>query len=214
MTSEGSPLGRNAIGKIDRCECCGNRAELHSINGDPRKVCGDCAEAIIHGLKEKKRGPYEVLPEAPTQPSIAGGSLSFTPVTKPAPVEVFETEEALEREAYLSSILAHITPKQVEKIIKDLYRKKVFQADFAKVVRNHRWFSLMDLRRIALEINSNVPKTNDGQEVPESISVLEEPEEVREVIEEYPLQDETNHDSMTFAEDNQMREEGTDEPNT
>lgn len=111
------------------CDICRNRAELAPYS-DGRQICGDCMEAMLAG--EARRG-----------------------LTQPEPAPLDPPPPSSEREAYLATI-NKATPVQINKIVRRLVRERVFHVEFDQIVRNERWFSLMDLRRIALEVDSRL----------------------------------------------------------
>ena len=121
---------------ISECQICRNRAELAPYR-DGRMICGDCKDAMLAG--EARRG----IPPAEVQPDYVPENVQSPP------------PPAGERESYLRT-LRRATPEIIDRIIRRLVRERVFHVEFDHVVRNERWFSLMDLRKISLEVEASL----------------------------------------------------------
>lgn len=129
---------------LGTCDVCRNRAELTEFKSDGRRLCGDCTLVMNSGAFVKKG---EQRPKV--QERVA---------------EEFSSDD-LERETYLEIIKNKANDEWVNKLIKEIISKKILKYDWFRVIQQHRWFSVLDLRRFALDLD---PKFE--------ASVVEEPE--------------------------------------
>lgn len=148
MFAENQPLwagSKRSTGAIGTCQVCMNKAELHNLVDDDRNMCEDCAKAIFTGRQQKKEynGQVDIKPacNSPTMQAVL--SLS-------------ERDE--EKELYLYTIRGKVSKEQVNQVVLELVDKQVFHYDFSRILENPRWFSLMDLRRLALLVDPNFEK--------------------------------------------------------
>lgn len=129
---------------IDNCQVCKNRSELKTFEPDGRQVCGECLEALIFGNARKRAEIAE-----PEQQVIYGVGnktrLTVAPQTRDP-----------ERQEYLDVILRKADPSWVQKFIKEVVAKKILRYDWQTVIGQERWFSLLDLRRMAIELEPNI----------------------------------------------------------
>jgi hypothetical protein len=133
---ENAPLfagSKMTTGPIGICQICQNKAELHGIPNDERNMCEECAEVMLAG-RNKKQEMVQATPRPVFQ------SVQQVPMSD---------EKAL----YLYTIRSKIKTEQIGAAIEELIDKKVFEYDFMRIIENERWFSLMDLRRLALKVD-------------------------------------------------------------
>ena len=138
---------------IGPCAQCGNKAEIKTYPGfNPQAVCENCQrdnerleEKIIEKAGEKKQAQNRV-------------------VTEEMPVYVGD-----ERELYIRTISNKATDEWLKRFIKEVVIKQVLRNDWKTIIRNERWFSLLDLRRFALEVDPDVDKPNP----PDSVHIFE-----------------------------------------
>lgn len=135
-------------GIIDFCSGCKQRAELQG-NG----LCGDCnKEQEFEDNDPRKKLPTRVDPQKYL-------------VKKDNPVQQFEGNiDNNEKSKYLEIILG-ASQSLIDEVVKDIYEKRILHYDFNQVVQNERWFSLMDLRRMALKINPEMEKSETEEGV-------------------------------------------------
>ena len=55
-----------------------------------------------------------------------------------------------EKSKYLDVIRNNATPAFVDKAVREIVKKGILHYDFARIIENDRWFSVMDLRAMAL----------------------------------------------------------------
>ena len=118
---------KKETGGIGPCEICKNRAELCRIPDDARSMCGDCADAMLHGMNKKE--------QAAKQKQVVQTS-SVVPPSE-------------ERASYMETITQNITDDQKKDVISALVEKGVFFYDFDQVIANERWMTVLDLRKLA-----------------------------------------------------------------
>lgn len=134
--------GRPA-GTIGPCAQCHNKAEVAKYPGDnPEQICEKCH--LENMALERKIGEVHGHP-APT----------FAP---PVRYSTAETGGDPERELYLRVISEGATEDWVEDFIKEVLTKNVLKYDWKQIIRSERWFSILDLRRFALDINPDFEK--------------------------------------------------------
>lgn len=140
-------------GPIGFCQVCRNKAELQAIPGDSRSMCGDCAVTLTSGMKRRKVGPYseELLGPKPIAPVA---SWQYQPgVVMPLVNGNDEKRKYLE-------VIRQAEPGFIDKTINEIVSKKILHFDFNRIIENDRWFSVLDLRRMALDVDPDFEKEN------------------------------------------------------
>ena len=175
---EGAAIGtgKKEVGVIGFCMICRNKAELHKVLGDSRDMCGDCAEAITYGMKRRKVGPYSE--------EIVGAKAKVVPTQAVSPNGEQPTDE---KSNYLKIIRDGVSPDMIDTIIQEILVKKILHFDFNRIIENDRWFSVLDLRRMALQVDPDFEKPKPIPPEPEKeyrgpVTVLKphkEPKKVR-----------------------------------
>lgn len=117
---------------LGTCDVCRNRAELTEFKSDGRKLCGDCTLVMNSGSFVKKGEKKHQAQER------------FA--------EEMDSND-LERDTYLEIIKSKATEKWVKNLIKEIIAKKILQYDWFRVIQQSRWFSVLDLRRFALDLD-------------------------------------------------------------
>lgn len=137
------PGSKMETGIIDYCPDCKQRTELMRTG-----ICENCQkEKDWEDQDPRKKLPPRVDP-APylkkNQPVCAPGEPTMSP----------------EKERYLTVIREGMTTQMVDEIVKDIYEKRILHYDFNQIINNDRWFSLMDLRRMALKVDPNFERVD------------------------------------------------------
>ena len=136
---------------IDNCQICRQRSELQPL-GDGRAVCGDCFTVMKNGATKVSEAASEGAefsrPESRPQQSFQSQPVFSQP----------EDPDLEERNFYLSLVQEEATDEWVNKFIKEVVSRKILKYDWKKVLENKRWFSTLDLRRFALEVNPDFEK--------------------------------------------------------
>lgn len=118
---------------IGHCPACGQRAEI--INSRFGRICDSCAQ---------REEQLEAQHQGGNTRSSSGLVVHRQPTAAPVSVD--------ERTKYLEVIRGASKP-MVDRIVARLVRERVFHVEFDRIIENERWFSLMDLRRIALMVD-------------------------------------------------------------
>ena len=154
MSVEGGSLTAG-VAWIGVCQICRNRAELQRFDGF--EACEECCKAMQHGMDKRAQ---EQQPERPS-PAPAVGICTAAPDA----VAVPPAADSDERARYLAQV-KRADAALIDRIIRRLVRERVFHVEFDQVVENSRWFSLMDLRRLALEVEKQecrIPKRRSSK---------------------------------------------------
>ena len=134
------------VGHMGFCSQCRNKAEVHLYEGDnPDPICEDCHRENMKLEKiiaDKERvavaisngQPYPALAQPGTGPTV--------PVT--------------EREKYINCIKEKSTAPWIDNFINEVVEKQILKFDFEMVLRNERWFTVLDLRRHALTLDPHL----------------------------------------------------------
>ena len=134
------------VGHMGFCAQCKNKSEVRLYSGDnPEPICEDCY--MSNQQLEAKIGNKEVLAlqgQNPAQNYISG--------SPPPPTD--------ERSIYLD-VVSKASPEWVNKFISEIVTKQVLQYDWFTIVKNDRWFSILDLRRFALQVNPEFEKPKE-----------------------------------------------------
>lgn len=145
-----SNSGQPMTSKIAICDLCHNRAEI--FDTEKGNICGNCIEE-----PNGRQTPQKDKTPQPVETAF---------YSVPEPVSMSE-----EKKKYLEVIRDHVTEDLKKEVIKEIRRKKLLFYDFMHVVENDRWFSLVDLRRIALKADPDFEKV---KKEPETVTKDEE----------------------------------------
>ena len=151
-------------GIIDFCPGCKQRSELMGN--------GHCAKCNEEQAWEDSDPRKKLPPRVDPAPYLKKNQNSAQAI------ELHE-EVTPEKARYLE-IIRSASPELVDEIVKDIYEKKILHYDFNQIVLNERWFSLMDLRRMALRINPNFEKDLKQEDFEENY--IEEDEKPKKKI--------------------------------
>lgn len=134
-------------GSIANCAQCLNKAEVRIYpNDNPDPICEDCyrdnqkLEQKISDKSEEVRKESQVNHQS-VNPYSQSGS---------------------ERDQYIDTICRMASDEWVRKFTKDI--KRILINDWKTIIRNERWFSLLELRRFALEVNPEMDKPKPVQQ--------------------------------------------------
>ena len=141
---------------IDSCQICRQRAELMLYKPDGRMVCGECrmvmdAGAVLH-VGENQTG----------QPEFYGRSVVSN-------LQPGMTEEEMERQKYIGVIASKANDAWITRLIKEVISKRILKYDWQRVIANPRWFSVLDLRRFALDLDPNFEKRYEEFDEPQGL---------------------------------------------
>lgn len=144
-------------GPLGVCQICQCRSELGQYE-DGRQICEECYQAMSLG-KDRNIAAGKVLPPA------EGGAFPAPTVyesrtTLPSPV--WDSMEVSERSRYIEVIKEKATPEVIKQVITALVSEGTLTHDFHKIIQNERWFSVLDLRKIALKVSPNFEKPPRG----------------------------------------------------
>lgn len=131
--------GSMPAGAIANCAQCLNKAEVRIYpNDNPQPICEDC-------YRDNQKLEHKIIEKA--EASRPEPSYSFNPPP---------SNGGSERDRYIDTITRMASDEWVKKFTKDL--KRVLINDWQTIIRNERWFSLLELRRFALEVDSQFDK--------------------------------------------------------
>ena len=162
MNAESAVNGGGAFkaGPIGNCQVCFNRKELGHYP-DGRAVCEECWEALEFGRRRNiESGKIQVPADldlespAPVTPSIE----------TQVPLSAWTSTDADERSRYLR-IIQSAKREVIEGVIGKLVHSGVLHLDFHKIIQNERWFSIIDLRRIAEQVDPDALCTVQPEKV-------------------------------------------------
>lgn len=131
-------------GEIGICAQCRNKAEIRVYEGwNPEPVCEDCQRDNVNlEKKSQANGGASLLPPLKSSPASS------------VPVDFRGQTSTEERDRYIA-VIAQADPKWVDRFIKEVMAKNVLLYDWKEIIKFDRWFSVLDLRRFALEVNPN-----------------------------------------------------------
>ena len=127
----------SSTGSIGNCAQCMNKAEVRVYpNDNPEPICENCyRENQKLEQKISDKTPQASQPEQWNPPASMGGT---------------------ERDMYIDVISRMASDEWVKKFTKDI--KRVLINDWKTLIRNERWFSLLELRRYALQVDTDMDK--------------------------------------------------------
>ena len=138
-------MGLFGAASIGVCAQCGNKAEVATYPGfNPQAVCENCQkgnEGLEQIIAEK-----QVVRSEPLERNTNGLFQSRS------------ESQGDERELYIRTITNKATDEWLKRFIKEVVVKQVLRNDWKSIIRNERWFSLLDLRRFALDIDPDVDR--------------------------------------------------------
>lgn len=152
-------------GAIGTCAQCRNKAEVAHYPYDPvdnpqpnpDEICESCYKANVE-LEHKITDAGGNRPESHNKPADvpagqAGPGPGVSSIMTPS-VDAF----AAERARYLEVIFAKSNDEFVDKFIDEVVKKSVLKFDWKEIMKSVRWFSVLDLRKFALELDPNFEK--------------------------------------------------------
>lgn len=133
-------MGKFGIGT---CAQCMNKAEVHVYpNDNPQAICENCHN---ENMKLEKK-------------------IQDKTVVKSSESIGYRLEPSNdERDQYIRVICNKASEEWVKSFIKEVVTRKVLTYDWRTIIRNERWFSILDLRRFALEIDPDMDKVEEKQ---------------------------------------------------
>lgn len=142
-------MSKVLTGAIGVCAQCRNKAEVKLYDGwNPEPVCEDCQRENVKLEKvNQDKGGASLLPAL--KPASAAS----------AKLVDFHGTASEEREQYIA-VISQADPKWVEHFIKEVMAKNVLLYDWKEIIKFERWFSILDLRRFALEVNPDFERAS------------------------------------------------------
>lgn len=129
-------------GSIATCAQCLNKAEVRVYpNDNPDPICEDC-------YQDNQKLEHKIATKAEETRSLN------TPLPEAKETALFQSSS--EREKYIDVICRMASDEWVKKFTKDI--KRVLVNDWQTIIRNERWFSLLELRRYALQLSPDMDK--------------------------------------------------------
>ena len=156
LINGGASFKTGALGQCQICQC---RAELGAYE-DGRSICEECFEAMSAG-KQRNIDAGKCIP-------LPGFSaVGFEKETEAAKLQVglqvgWDSISAGERLRYIEVIREKATTEVIKQVISALVSEGTLTHDFHKIIQNERWFSVLDLRKIALRVSPNFEKSPRG----------------------------------------------------
>lgn len=157
--------GRAIKNEIGTCAQCHNKAEIAIYpNDNPDPICESC---YIENQK---------LEEHIQAKSAENGNSAVRIVKEIAPDirDRILTPEG-ERQRYIDIITKGADDKWVDTFIKEVVLKKVLVYDWREIIKTERWFSVLDLRRFALEVDPQMDKPKREYKRRKATKNLKEP---------------------------------------
>lgn len=128
-------MGKFTIG---RCNQCGNQSELKIYpNDNPQAICENCHRDNL---------------------KLEGKILEKKAVVNVVEVSSNNHQVSDERSRYINIIVSKASDQWLDSFIKEVVVKKVLIYDWKTIIQNERWFSILDLRRFALDIDPDMDK--------------------------------------------------------
>jgi hypothetical protein len=144
------------VGAIGRCAQCGNNSEIRVYpNDNPQPICESCYlgnQQLEQKITEKKESASIQTALENSRTGLLQSSIGSD-----------------ERELYIRTISNKASDEWLKHFINEVVTKQVLIYDWKTIIRNERWFSLLDLRRFALEVDPNL----DKPEPPKSVRMFE-----------------------------------------
>lgn len=141
MSNKFGVSGQPIVGRMGFCAQCRNKAEVSVYpGGNPQAICGDCyqEDMKLEEIISERNGATQ------------GGPMLAPHVIAAAPVQVSE------RDRYINCIQSKASPEWLEGFINEVIIKNVLKFDWKEIIQNQRWFSILDLRRFALQVDPAV----------------------------------------------------------
>lgn len=153
-------------GSIGICAQCRNKAEVahypyhpeDNPQPHPDEICESCYKSNVE-LEHKINAAGGNRPESHNPPATGNGKDVAT--GSPAPSSIFTPAGAAfseERARLLAVIHEKATDSWVEKFIEEVVTGKVMKFDWKQIIQSERWFSVLDLRKFAIELDPNFEK--------------------------------------------------------
>ena len=131
------------VGSIGVCAQCHNKAEVRVYpNDNPEAICEDC-------YRDNQKLEQKIFDKSiSVQTGLGEGQQSL-----------FQSSSGSEeRDLYIRTICNKASDAWLERFIDEVVRKQVMVYDWKTIIRNERWFSILDLRRFALEVDPDLDK--------------------------------------------------------
>lgn len=130
-------------GHIGICAQCKNKSEIALYpNDNPQEICEACYRdncKLEQKIAEKA--------EAATNTNVNGAVAPLRQTSSSS------SSSSPERDRYIDVICRNADPKWVDTFIREVVVKNVLKYDWKMIIQNDRWFSVLDLRRFALDID-------------------------------------------------------------
>ena len=139
-------------GPIGICQVCRNRHELGHFDG--RSVCEECYKVMEEGYKRNVASGKVKLPEEDES------GLEIPKIPQSSSSQAWNSVDADEKSRYLE-VIKGASEETILEVIDNLVSEKILVHDFHKIIQNERWFSIVDLRRIALKVNPLLDRPED-----------------------------------------------------
>lgn len=127
--------GANKV-SLANCSQCHNRAEVRVYRGfNPDPVCENCQEQNL-----KLENKIESKGSSKEVPTVGSRGLRQ------------ENQDLPERDSYVKTIIDNATPEWIENFCKETIESKILTYDWDLFLSNERYFSLLELKRLATDI--------------------------------------------------------------
>lgn len=145
------------VGSIGICAQCKNKSEVARYpNDNPDPICEDCYrenQILEQKINDKQTEALDVVYPANHPARNGNNSSGFTPS---------------ERDRYIQIITSRASDAWVDSFIREVVVKNVLKYDWKEIIKSERWFSVLDLRRFALEVSPNFENDQIREKVNEA----------------------------------------------
>lgn len=161
MDRPGSSVGAAVVtGSIGTCDQCRNKAEVavypyHPYDNpqpNPQPICESCYKENVK-LEHKITESGGNRPESHNPPTVEVEGAKHVSSSGLQSSRNGEDPYAAERARYLQVIFEKADDAFVEKFITEVVVKSVLKFDWQEIMKLERWFSVLDLRKFALELD-------------------------------------------------------------
>lgn len=137
-------------GAIANCAQCMNKAEVRIYpNDNPQAICEDC-------YKDNQKLEQKIATKA--EAVSLNNAVDFKTDNTP----LLQSYSGLERDKYIDIICRMASDEWVKKFTSHI--KRALVNDWQTIIRNERWFSLLELRRFALQLDPDMDKQKPKQQ--------------------------------------------------
>lgn len=157
------------VGHTGFCSQCRNKAEVKTYPGDnPDPICGDCYN---ENLKLER-----FIQDKQDASIVSTNGQTNLASSKTIP-EILENE----RERYIKCIKEKANATWIDNFITEVVAKQILRFDFDQVLRNERWFTVLDLRRHALSIDPRIDNPSEPKQYSPAITAMRKAKETKRI---------------------------------